>query len=101
LLFWLGLLLLAIVALGLVQAILMPFATGFAIAYVLAPLVTRIEPGGSAAAWRACLSSPLPSLLALILLILVPLIQGQIVQLITRVPNLVRYLQDSSASSSS
>ena len=39
LLFWLGLLLLVIVALGLVQSILLPFVTGFVIAYVLAPVV--------------------------------------------------------------
>src|SRR5438046_4289967 len=95
LLFWLGLLLLAIVALGLVQAILMPFATRFAIAYVLAPWVTRIEAWGvrRSLASLFVLAAFLLGL-ALILLILVPLIQGQIVQLITRVPNLVRYLQD-------
>src|SRR5207245_10567483 len=43
LLFWLGLLLVVIVALGLVQSILMPFATGLAIAYILAPGVRRLE----------------------------------------------------------
>ena len=95
LLFWLGLLLLVIVALGLVQPILMPFATGFAIAYVLAPLVTRIEAWGvrRSLASLFVLAAFLLGL-ALILLILVPLIQGQIVQLITRVPTLVRALQD-------
>jgi predicted PurR-regulated permease PerM len=95
LLFWLGLLLLVIVALGLVQPILMPFATGFAIAYVLAPLVTRLEARGVR---RSLASLAVLALflfgLACILLILVPLIQGQVVQLITRVPNLVRALQD-------
>ncbi|MGE5268618.1 MAG: AI-2E family transporter [Thiohalocapsa sp.] len=94
-LFWLGLLLLAIFALGLVQSILMPFATGFAIAYVLAPAVGRLE--------RAGLHRNVASLavvilfllgLAALLVVLVPLIQGQIVQLIGRVPNLVRALQD-------
>ncbi len=95
LLFWLGLVLLAIVALGLVQPILMPFATGFAIAYVLAPPVTRIEAWGVRRSLASlCVLAVFLLGLALIMLILVPLIQGQIVQLITRVPNLVRALQD-------
>ncbi len=95
LLFWLGLVLLVIVALGLVQPILMPFATGFAIAYVLAPPVTRIEAWGVRRSLASlCVLAVFLLGLALILLILVPLIQGQIVQLITRVPNLVRALQD-------
>jgi predicted PurR-regulated permease PerM len=95
LLFWLGLVLLVIVALGLVQPILMPFATGFAIAYVLAPLVTRIEARGVRRSLASlCVLTLFLLGLASILLILVPLIQGQIVQLITRVPNLVRALQD-------
>ena len=46
LLFWLGLLLLLVLLLGLVQSILMPFATGFALAYVLAPGVARLERAG-------------------------------------------------------
>jgi predicted PurR-regulated permease PerM len=94
-LFWLGLLLLVIVALGLVQSILLPFAAGFVIAYVLAPMVAGLE--------RRGVPRSLGSLLVLILfligfagilVVLVPLIQGQIVELITRVPSLVRALQD-------
>ncbi len=95
LLFWLGLLLVVIVALGLVQSILMPFATGFAIAYILAPGVTRLESWGVRRSLASLFVITLFVFgLALILVILVPLIQGQIVQLITRVPNLVRALQD-------
>src|SRR6266568_9520061 len=95
LLFWLGLALLVIVVLGLVQAILMPFATGFAIAYVLAPAVTRLEHRGVRRSLaRLCVLALLLLGLASILVSLVPLIQGQIVQLLTRVPNLVRALQD-------
>jgi predicted PurR-regulated permease PerM len=95
LLFWLGLLLLVIVVLGLVQSILLPFATGFVIAYVLAPMVAHLD--------RRGVPRSLGSLLVLILflvgfagilVVLVPLIQGQIVELITRVPSLVRALQD-------
>ncbi len=95
LLFWLGLALVVILALGLVQSILMPFAVGFAIAYVLAPGVARLERSGI----RRSLASLAVLILflfalALILVILVPLIQGQIVQLIGSVPSLVRTLQD-------
>jgi predicted PurR-regulated permease PerM len=95
LLFWLGFLLLVIVVLGLVQSILLPFATGFVIAYVLAPIVAHLD--------RRGVPRSLGSLLVLILflvgfagilVVLVPLIQGQIVELITRVPSLVRALQD-------
>jgi predicted PurR-regulated permease PerM len=94
LLFWLGLLLLVILALGLVRGILMPFAAGFAIAYVLAPGVARIERWGV----RRGLASVAVLILflfglACVLVILVPLIQGQIVELITRVPKLVSKLQ--------
>jgi predicted PurR-regulated permease PerM len=95
LLFWIGLLLLAIVALGLVQSILMPFAVGIAIAYVLAPVVARIEGwkiGRSLASLLVLILFLL--ILSLILMILVPLIQGQVVQLIASVPRLVRFLQD-------
>ena len=44
--FWLGLLVLIVIALGLVQSILLPFAAGFAIAYFLAPGVARLERRG-------------------------------------------------------
>ena len=80
--------------LGLVQGILLPFATGFVIAYVLAPVVARLE--------RRGIPRHLGSLFVLILfligfagilVVLVPLIQGQIVELITRVPNLVREIR--------
>ncbi|HKS89358.1 MAG TPA: AI-2E family transporter [Stellaceae bacterium] len=95
LLFWLALLLLAALALGLVQGILMPFATGFAIAYVLAPGVARLE--------RLGLPRTLASLAIIVLfllglagiaVILVPLIQGQVVHLINQAPSFVRWLQD-------
>ena len=94
-LFWVGLLVLVTFAFGLVQSILIPFATGFAIAFILAPAVARLERWGI----RRNLAS-LAILfvfligLACILFILVPLVQGQIVQLISSVPSLVRKLQD-------
>ncbi|HTT80555.1 MAG TPA: AI-2E family transporter [Stellaceae bacterium] len=95
LLFWLGLLLAAALALGLLRGILMPFATGFAIAYILHPAVARFERWG--------LHRGLASLAVLILflfafaavlVILVPVIQGQIVQLIAGVPGFVQTVQN-------
>src|SRR5258708_30498024 len=94
LLFWLGLLLLVIVTLGLVQSILLPFAAGFVIAYVLAPMVAWLER-------RGVPRSP-GSLLGLILflirfsgllVVLLPFIPGQILELLNRLPSLVRALQ--------
>ena len=95
LLFWLGLLLLVIAALGLVQSILMPFAVGFAIAYVLAPAVAQLERWGARRSFASLLVLTIFVLgLSLVLVILVPLIQGQVVQLIASAPSLVRSLQD-------
>ena len=95
LLFWLGLLLLGLLLLGLVQNILMPFLTGFALAYVLAPAVARLEQIGVRRSLASlCVLAVFLLGLALLLIILVPLIQGQVVQLIGRVPTLVRMLQD-------
>ena len=94
-LFWIGLLMLSLFALGLVQSILIPFATGFAIAYVLAPAVARLERAGVSRSLASLAVVALSLLgLAALLVVLVPLIQGQIVQLIGRVPTLVHALQD-------
>ena len=95
LLFWVGLFLVVIFALGLVQSILLPFATGLVIAYILAPLVGRLEGLGVPRALASLFVLILFLLgVALIVVTLVPLIQGQIMQLIARAPNLVRSLQD-------
>ncbi|HEX6443332.1 MAG TPA: AI-2E family transporter [Stellaceae bacterium] len=95
LLFWVGLFLLVAFALGLVQGILLPFATGLVFAYILAPLVGHLERVGVNRALASFLVLVLFLLaVALIVMILVPLIQGQIVQLIGRVPSFVRWSQD-------
>ena len=91
LLFWLGLLVLIVVVLSLVQSILLPFAAGFVIAYILAPGVAWLERRGVPRS-LASLIIVILFLVAVagILVVLVPLIQGQIVELIARVPSLVR-----------
>jgi predicted PurR-regulated permease PerM len=94
-LFWLLAVAAAIFAFGLVQSILVPFAVGFFIAYALAPVVARLESWGV----RRTLGSLAVLVLfllgvAILLLLLVPLVQGQVVQLIAKVPRLVSALQD-------
>lgn len=92
--FWVGLFIAALILLGLVQSILLPFAAGFVIAYVLAPAVARLERRGVGRSLGslAVLVSFLLAL-ALVLVLLVPLIQVQVVQLVGKVPNLISSLQ--------
>jgi predicted PurR-regulated permease PerM len=95
LLFWVGLLVVGVILLGMVQGVLLPFAVGIVLAFILAPGVSRLERWGM----RRSLASLAVLLVflvgvALIFVILVPLIQGQIVQLIAKVPALVAFAQD-------
>lgn len=88
--FWIAVVVAVFVALGLIKAILLPFAAGFVISYVLAPLVSRLEDWGI----RRSLGSLLVLIVfllavAVVVGLLVPLIQTQIVQLIAKVPKLV------------
>jgi len=95
LLFWLGVLLIAIIALGMVQGILLPFAAGVVLAFVLSPAVARLERWGvrrslaSAAVLFAFLIG-----LVLVFLVLVPLIQNQVVQLVAKMPALISFLKE-------
>jgi predicted PurR-regulated permease PerM len=88
--FWLCGVVLTGVVLYLVADVLLPFAAGFAIAYLLNPLCDRLE--------RIRLSRALSSLVvllgfllcfALVLLILVPVIESQILELVGRIPAFV------------
>jgi predicted PurR-regulated permease PerM len=94
-LFWVGVFVVLVLAFALLQGVLMPFAAAFAIAYFLDPLVDRLQ------MWR--ISRGLASLIillgfllgvGLILFLLVPLVQGQIVRLVARFPGLVGAAQD-------
>jgi predicted PurR-regulated permease PerM len=92
--FWVGLLIAALILLGLVQSIILPFAAGLVIAYTLAPAVGRLERRGI----RRSLGSFAVLVIfllavALMLVLLVPLIQVQVVQLVAKVPGLVTVLQ--------
>jgi predicted PurR-regulated permease PerM len=72
-----------------------PFAAAFAIAYLLLPAVDRLERYGTrrGLASLAVLVAFLLGL-ALVLVLIVPLVQGQIVHLLTRIPGLVSAAQE-------
>jgi predicted PurR-regulated permease PerM len=92
--FWVGLLVAALILLGLVQSIILPFVAGLVVAYILAPAVARLERRGIRRSLGSL--SVLVSFLlavALMLVLLVPLIQVQVVQLVAKVPGLVHALQ--------
>ncbi len=87
-LFWCGGIVLCGLALWLLSAILLPFVAGFAIAYFLGPPCNRLERLGlprGAAALVVLLGFLLA--VALVLLILVPLLETQIVELVRRFPS--------------
>lgn len=89
-LFWFGGIVVAGFALWLLSAILLPFVAGFAIAYFLDPPCDRLErwrlPRG-AAALIVLLGFVLA--VALVFLIIVPLLETQIVDLVRRFPSFV------------
>ncbi len=92
---WLGLAALAILALFLLEGILMPFAVSFVLAYLLVPFVDRLE------TWRirrAISSLVVLTLflfaLGLVLLLIVPLLEAQILALIGVLPRLLSVIQN-------
>jgi predicted PurR-regulated permease PerM len=94
LVFWVGLLIAALILFGLLQSILLPFAAGLVIAYVLAPVVERLERRGIRRGLGSLAVLTIFLLaVALMLVLLVPLIQVQVVQLIGKVPSLISALQ--------
>lgn len=94
-LFWVAAVLLVLFALGQLSAIVMPFAVSFAIAYILAPAVAVLERWGI---WRGVASllvlAAFLLVVAAILSLLVPLVQGQLVVLIGHLPDLAHWLRD-------
>jgi predicted PurR-regulated permease PerM len=79
---------------ALLQGVLVPFAAAFAIAYLLRPAVDRLEALGVRRS-MASLAVLLAFLLALsfVLVLIVPLVQGQIARLLERFPSLVSAAQ--------
>jgi predicted PurR-regulated permease PerM len=93
-LFWLALAAFTIVFVMLLHGILMPFVASFVLAYLLKPPVDCLAARGvrrSVASLAILIAFMLA--LALVLLLLVPLVQGQIVLLVDRMPRLVGLAQ--------
>ena len=91
--FWLAGLLLALIALYLLRAVLLPFVAGLALAYFLDPLCDRLEKWGCGRALATTIVLiGFGIFVVVVLLLLIPLIQAQIVGLIASLPALVAVL---------
>jgi predicted PurR-regulated permease PerM len=91
--FWIIGLVIVAVALYLLRGVLVPFVAGMAIAYLLDPVCDRIERLGCSRTIATTIVTILfVTIFVSVLLLLVPLIQSQIVDLITRAPQLVEAL---------
>jgi predicted PurR-regulated permease PerM len=95
LLFWVGVLAVAVLAIDLLQGILLPFAASFVIAFFLDPVVDRFERWG-VRRWLASFAVLVGFFLVLgfVLVLIVPMVQAQIVQLVARMPTIVSAVQD-------
>jgi predicted PurR-regulated permease PerM len=91
--FWLMTLLVLVCTLYLLRDMLLPFVAGMAIAYFLDPVADRLESVG-APRWLAatCVLLFFVLILVLAIVLLVPLIQSQIVQLVDALPQIVNWV---------
>ena len=94
LIFWLAALLLFVLALWLLSEILLPFVAGLAIAYLLTPLTDRLERAGVNRLAAALLIITVVVLaLIYIILLVAPILGGQLSSFIESVPGNVAKLQ--------
>jgi predicted PurR-regulated permease PerM len=92
--FWLVGLLLFLVALYLLRGVLLPFVAGIAIAYLLDPICDRLEKAGCSRTLATCIVTAAFVIVAVALVLLIaPLIQGQVIDLISRLPDMVASVQ--------
>ncbi len=93
--FWTVAVIVLIVVLWLLHGILLPFAAGLVLAYLLNPLANRIERAGASRVVAALVIVGLFALGFLLLIILVaPLLGSQLAALIARMPAYVTRVQD-------
>lgn len=92
--FWLAVLVLFLLALYELSAVLTPFVAGMAVAYLLDPIVERLERRGLSRTWATTLVTLGFCLLALAVLVLVaPVLVGQIAGFARRLPHYVDVLR--------
>lgn len=93
--FWAGMLLLAAVFIACFNSILFPFVLGTAVAYLLNPAVQKLETLGIARKFGALIILGLFFLTAIVVcLAVMPLLIGQIQDLINNIPRYVHQAQD-------
>ncbi len=94
-LFWLGALAALIVFLWLFSGILLPFVAGLALAYLLDPLADRLERIGLPRVWATVvILVAFVLLLVLVIMLIAPVLGGQLSNFIQNLPRLVARLQD-------
>lgn len=92
--FWLIGLAVLLVAVYLLRTVLLPFVAGMAVAYLLDPVCDRLERWGLSRTWATALVTALFIVLAVAaVLLLVPLLAGQITRLAERLPDYVDVLR--------
>tara|TARA_R110002096_G_scaffold99366_3_gene220174 strand:- start:152 stop:1234 length:1083 start_codon:yes stop_codon:yes gene_type:complete len=91
---WLAILVVFILLVWLFQPILLPFVAGLAVAYFLDPIADRLEAIGIGRGWAAAWTLlGFAVLTVALLLLLIPVVQSQVVGLVSRLPDIVAALQ--------
>lgn len=90
LIFWTGALIVFIALLWILADVLLPFVAGMALAYLLDPLVKRVQGFGLSRAWAAVIIVIIFAvLLVLAIILIVPVLGDQIGQFMQRLPDLI------------
>jgi predicted PurR-regulated permease PerM len=85
--FWLGALVLVVLAIALLKDILLPFVTAIVVAYFLNPIADRLQARGVGRVWAAMLIVGLLAVVvALVVVLLGPLLVEQVRQLVSALP---------------
>jgi len=92
--FWLIGLAVLLVAIYLLRAVLLPFVAGMAVAYLLDPVCDRLQRWGLSRTWATAVVTAMFIVLAVAaVLLLVPLLAGQITSLVERLPDYIEALR--------
>lgn len=98
LLFWLAGLLVAALVLFVLRSILLPFVAGLGVAYLLDPLVDRLEAWGlSRTLATSVVTAVFFALVIALAILLFPVVQGQVLGFVERLPAYVRAVQEAAA----